>query len=91
MHRAPAIWAFESGASAYGVFADGERCWVGNEAGKVFAVDRDGNVVAKFKLPERLEIVTDFPVSGAGKILRRMLRELIETKIRNEQTQSQQV
>jgi 2,3-dihydroxybenzoate-AMP ligase len=41
--------------------------------------------IAKFKLPERLEIVPDFPVSGAGKILRRTLREVIETKIRDEQ------
>jgi 2,3-dihydroxybenzoate-AMP ligase len=47
--------------------------------------------IAKFKLPERLEILPEFPVSGVGKILRRTLRELIETKIRNEQTQSQQV
>ncbi len=47
--------------------------------------------IAKFKLPERLEIVPEFPVSGAGKILRRTLRELIETMIRHEQTQSQQV
>jgi 2,3-dihydroxybenzoate-AMP ligase len=47
--------------------------------------------IAKFKLPERLEIVSEFPVSGAGKILRRTLRELIKTKIQNEQTQSRQV
>jgi 2,3-dihydroxybenzoate-AMP ligase len=40
--------------------------------------------IAKFKLPERLEILSDFPVSGAGKILRRTLREMIETKLRNE-------
>jgi 2,3-dihydroxybenzoate-AMP ligase len=47
--------------------------------------------IAKFKLPERLEIMSEFPVSGAGKILRRTLRELIETKLRSERTQSQQV
>jgi len=46
-----------------------------------------GQRIAKFKLPERLEILPEFPVSGAGKILRRALRELIETKIRNEQSQ----
>lgn len=44
--------------------------------------------IAKFKLPERLEIMSEFPVSGAGKILRRTLRELIETKLRNEQSPS---
>lgn len=47
--------------------------------------------IAKFKLPERLEFVSEFPVSGAGKILRRTLRESIEAKIRNEQSQSRQV
>jgi 2,3-dihydroxybenzoate-AMP ligase len=44
--------------------------------------------IAKFKLPERLEILAKFPVSGAGKILRRTLREMIETKLRNEQSLS---
>ncbi len=40
--------------------------------------------IAKFKMPERLEIVTDFPISAAGKILRRDLRELIAQKIASE-------
>jgi len=44
--------------------------------------------IAKFKLPERLEILSELPVSGAGKILRRTLREMIETKLRNEQSSS---
>lgn len=35
--------------------------------------------IAKFKLPERLEIVEEFPLSPAGKILRRKLREIAET------------
>ncbi len=33
--------------------------------------------IAKFKLPERLEIVSEFPLSPAGKILRRTLRDQI--------------
>lgn len=37
--------------------------------------------IAKFKLPERLEIVDEFPVSPAGKVLRRKLREMIEEKL----------
>jgi len=40
--------------------------------------------VAKFKLPERLEVLAQFPVSGAGKIMRRTLREIIEAKLRSE-------
>lgn len=37
--------------------------------------------IAKFKLPERLEIVGHFPLSPAGKILRRELRTMIERKL----------
>jgi 2,3-dihydroxybenzoate-AMP ligase len=37
--------------------------------------------IAKFKLPERLEIVDEFPISPAGKILRRRLREMIVERI----------
>lgn len=33
--------------------------------------------IASFKLPERLEIMTEFPVSPVGKILKRELREMI--------------
>jgi len=37
--------------------------------------------IAKFKLPERLEIVDSFPISAADKILRRELRVIIADKI----------
>ncbi len=37
--------------------------------------------IAKFKLPERLELLAEFPVSGAGKIMRRTLRDMIEAKL----------
>ena len=37
--------------------------------------------IAKFKLPERLEIVDTFPTSPAGKILRKDLRKIIADKI----------
>lgn len=40
--------------------------------------------IAKFKLPERLEIVDEFPTSAAGKILKRILREMIYEKIMQE-------
>jgi 2,3-dihydroxybenzoate-AMP ligase len=40
--------------------------------------------IAKFKLPERLEVVDGFPLSPAGKILRRELRSLIEQKLAGE-------
>ncbi len=37
----------------------------------------EGRDIARFKLPERLELVSEFPISPAGKILRRELRERI--------------
>jgi 2,3-dihydroxybenzoate-AMP ligase len=40
--------------------------------------------IAKFKLPERLELLPEFPVSGAGKIMRRTLREMIEAQLKRE-------
>ncbi|HQY27586.1 MAG TPA: AMP-binding protein [Burkholderiaceae bacterium] len=40
--------------------------------------------IAKFKLPERLEIVERFPISPAGKILRRELRERITATLASE-------
>ncbi len=40
--------------------------------------------IARFKLPERLEIVDEFPISPAGKILRRELRARIAQQLQLE-------
>ena len=40
--------------------------------------------VARFKWPERLEIVNEFPISPAGKILRRALRARIAQQLQSE-------
>ena len=40
--------------------------------------------IASFKLPERLEIVGELPVSPVGKILKRQLREAIALKLQQE-------
>jgi 2,3-dihydroxybenzoate-AMP ligase len=37
--------------------------------------------IAKFKLSERSELFAEFPISGAGKILRRTLREVVVSLI----------
>jgi 2,3-dihydroxybenzoate-AMP ligase len=44
-----------------------------------------GREIAKFKLPERLELVDAFPIRPAGKVLRRHLREMVEAKIEREE------
>jgi 2,3-dihydroxybenzoate-AMP ligase len=42
--------------------------------------------IASFKLPERLEIMESFPISPAGKILKRELREIVAERLALEQT-----
>jgi 2,3-dihydroxybenzoate-AMP ligase len=37
--------------------------------------------IASFKLPERLELMTEFPLSPVGKILKRELRALVEQRL----------
>jgi 2,3-dihydroxybenzoate-AMP ligase len=41
--------------------------------------------IASFKLPERLELVDELPVSPVGKILKRQLRDAIGLKLQQEQ------
>lgn len=53
------------------------------ESMKTFLIGRG---IAKFKLPERLEVVESFPLSPAGKILRRELRAIIAAKLEAERS-----
>ena len=46
-----------------------------------------GRNIAKFKLPERLKLVQEFPTSPAGKILRRELRRMVSDELARESTQ----
>jgi len=41
--------------------------------------------IAKFKLPERLEVLADFPVSTFGKVSKKALGELVARKLLDEQ------
>jgi 2,3-dihydroxybenzoate-AMP ligase len=41
--------------------------------------------IASFKLPERLEVMESFPISPAGKILKRELRELVAERLARQQ------
>jgi 2,3-dihydroxybenzoate-AMP ligase len=44
-----------------------------------------GRGIAKFKFPERLEVVDSFPMSPANKILRRELRAIIAAELAAEE------
>lgn len=57
------------------------------EFAELIAFLRQQNI-ASFKLPERLELVSEFPVSPVGKILKRQLREAIAEKMQAEESRS---
>lgn len=60
LNQAPVLWKFESGASAFGIFVDADQCWMGNEDGKIFSLTHQGEVRAKFKLPDGVKcLVSD--------------------------------
>jgi 2,3-dihydroxybenzoate-AMP ligase len=40
--------------------------------------------IAKFKLPERLELLPDFPVSTFGKVSKKALVEMVTAKLERE-------
>lgn len=67
---------FGEKACAFVILRQG--CSVTLEELLVFLQER---AIARFKMPERLEVVEEFPVSPAGKILRRDLRMTIAEKI----------
>lgn len=59
---APVLWRFRTGSAAFGIHVDEERCWVGNQAGDVFTLDRTGEVQARFSLPDGVKclVADDF-------------------------------
>ena len=71
--------AFGEKACAFAILRDG--CALTHEELIAFLQGRD---IARFKLPERLEIVNEFPISPAGKILRRDLRARIAQQLQAE-------
>jgi 2,3-dihydroxybenzoate-AMP ligase len=70
---------FGEKACAFVIAKDGETL----EFGELIAFLRRQKI-ASFKLPERLEVVSQFPLSPVGKILKRQLREMIATRIEEE-------
>src|SRR6202011_5173824 len=49
-----------------------------------------GKEIAKYKLPERLEILPDFPLSTFGKVSKKKLVEMISPKVAAERTRQTQ-
>lgn len=59
---APVLWRFKTASSAFGIHIDGDRCWVGNQSGDVFSLGHDGQVQARFQLPDGVKclVADDF-------------------------------
>ncbi|MFI5503494.1 WGR domain-containing protein [Nocardia asteroides] len=59
---APVLWRFDSGAAAFGIFVDDQRCWVGNENGEVFTLTPGGEVTNRYQLPDGVKclVADDF-------------------------------
>lgn len=55
--QAPITWKFASGSSAFGIFVDKNRCWVGNQAGQIFALNHAGQVINQFRLPDGVKCI----------------------------------
>ena len=67
---------FGEKACAFVIPVDGET--VNLDEIKTYLLGRN---IAKFKLPERLTIVNEFPISPAGKVLRRELRQAAASNV----------
>jgi predicted DNA-binding WGR domain protein len=55
--RVPLLWNFSSGSSAFGIFINEQACWVGNEGGRVFKLNHQGEVINQYKLPDGVKCV----------------------------------
>ena len=56
-NKAPVLWKFPTGTSAFGIFVDELGCWVGNEGGRIFFLDHEGKVQLQFKLPDGVKCI----------------------------------
>jgi predicted DNA-binding WGR domain protein len=55
--QAPVLWKFASGSSAFGIFIDSQRCWVGNQDGRIFVLDGNGQVLNQYRLPDGVKCI----------------------------------
>ncbi|MGK5628713.1 WGR domain-containing protein [Streptomyces sp. URMC 123] len=59
---APVLWRFRTGSAAFGIHVAEDRCWVGNQAGDVYSLGHDGEVLARYRLPDGVKclVADDF-------------------------------
>lgn len=55
--KAPVLWKFATGSSAFGIYIDDNYCWVGNEKGRIFKIAHDQTVDTQFQLPDGVKCI----------------------------------
>ncbi|MES2731327.1 MAG: WGR domain-containing protein [Bacteroidota bacterium] len=55
--KAPLLWSFQGGSTAFGIFIDSRSCWIGNEAGRVFKLNHEGEVQSQYQLPDGVKCI----------------------------------
>jgi predicted DNA-binding WGR domain protein/outer membrane protein assembly factor BamB len=56
-YLAPILWKFDSGSTTFGIAVEAEHCWLGNEKGQVFKLDRQGNILQQYQLPDAVKCI----------------------------------
>jgi outer membrane protein assembly factor BamB len=55
----PILWRFDSGSPAFGIFISPDHCWLGNQQGRVFKLDWQGQVVNQYQLPQGVKCLIE--------------------------------
>lgn len=60
LNKAPILWKMNTGSSAFGIYVDSARVWVGNQNGSIFVLNHKGEVCSQHKLTEGIKcLVSD--------------------------------
>lgn len=57
--KAPLVWRFISGSQAFGLFVSSDYCWIGNQQGRVFRLDLQGEVINQYQLPAGVKCIVE--------------------------------
>jgi predicted DNA-binding WGR domain protein len=56
-HAVPTLWKFSSGSGAFGIFIDQQTCWVGNQAGLVYKLTPEGEIINQYRFGEGVKCI----------------------------------
>ncbi|PQJ96492.1 WGR domain-containing protein [Chromatium okenii] len=56
-HTVPIVWKFNSGSRAFGIFIDQQTCWVGNQAGLVYKLTPEGEIINQYRFAEGVKCI----------------------------------